>query len=87
MNEFTQDELHGILCSVIQSHCMPDSMRSSLKDKISNMIDNYCEHESSEYYHQLADCSYRFNRCKKCRREINRQAWNMELQTWENENP
>lgn len=95
MNDFTKEELQilgGCVFSKFVASLDDPSiqhLQSDLKNirhKIESLIDSYCEHECNGYWHQLADCSYRFKRCAKCRREFDRQKWNNETEGWDNDN-
>lgn len=87
MNEFTKKELQELLLGY-EMHVHNNGrhfVSGDVVSKLRSLIDNYCEHESRGFWHQLADCSYRFKRCEKCRKEFDRHKWNNELQEWENE--
>jgi hypothetical protein len=66
MNDFTKDELENILChlsySVGQDTYDEDSINMpGLYNKVSSMIDNYCEHENIHHLgdvpgYQCGDC-------------------------------
>lgn len=41
MNDFTKEELHGLMDSLIQSNWIYEDERKALQEKIQSMIDNY----------------------------------------------
>jgi len=66
MNDFTKEELEGILEGLQIIDADPGIRpkiywEDSLKDKIQSLIDNYCEHEKIEYVGDV----HGYN-CKRC---------------------
>ncbi len=59
MNDFTKEEL------LILEHEMKHSLYKSLKDKITDMIGNYCEHE------KCSDGAALEQVCFKCNKSSN----------------
>lgn len=67
MNDFTKEELEGILegLQIIDSDpgIRPKIYwKDSLKEKLQSMIDNYCEHEPSDKYFEI----FKWKLCSKC---------------------
>ena len=63
MNDFTKEELLGLMASLNSLLRCGLSRRLfyvTLQDKIQSMIDNYCEHDPHGDFHECVD------RCRKC---------------------
>jgi hypothetical protein len=60
MNDFTKEELEGLLLCMVHSSWIYKANKSILQEKIKSMIENYCEHEPHGDFHVCVD------KCKKC---------------------
>jgi hypothetical protein len=65
MNDFTKEELHIIhldICVYLYKSTLlkPPQHHIDLRDKVAQMVDNYCEHEAHGDFHVCVD------KCRKC---------------------
>lgn len=68
MNNFTKDELELIQDNLSWEECQEKNRKlMTINNKLTNMIDNYCEHECHhEWDGILVSESPNTGKCKKC---------------------